>query len=149
MYSSIGQVPKGQPLIAARPVRSPHHTASTVAVVGGERSCCPARSAQRTTAYLSSTMPEFHAASWKRRASRWKTAVLPSQTRPQLDPLPCPLHACRRANPTPKGSATPNDETSQRQMERYLSRISGPLIDRVDIHVEVPPVPCSATDRQT
>ncbi|MCG8402941.1 MAG: ATP-binding protein, partial [Firmicutes bacterium] len=43
-------------------------------------------------------------------------------------------------NPTPKGDM-PDSEFSQRQMERYLSRISGPLVDRVDIHVEVPRVP--------
>ena len=43
-------------------------------------------------------------------------------------------------NPTPKGNK-PTDEFSQQQMERYLSRISGPLIDRIDIHVEVPTVP--------
>ena len=42
-------------------------------------------------------------------------------------------------NPTPKGDS-PTDEISQRQMERYLSKISGPLIERIDIHVEVPAV---------
>lgn len=41
---------------------------------------------------------------------------------------------------TQRGSK-PTDEISQRQMDRYLERISGPLIDRIDIHVEVPPVP--------
>jgi magnesium chelatase family protein len=43
-------------------------------------------------------------------------------------------------NPTPKGNSA-TDEVSQRQMEQYLSRISGPLIDRVDLHIEVPQVP--------
>lgn len=43
-------------------------------------------------------------------------------------------------NPTPRGDK-PTDEVSQRQMDRYLEKLSGPLIDRVDIHVEVPPVP--------
>jgi magnesium chelatase family protein len=42
-------------------------------------------------------------------------------------------------NPTPGGEFA-SDETSQREMDRYLARISGPLIDRVDIHVEVPRV---------
>ncbi|HRP61778.1 MAG TPA: ATP-binding protein, partial [Phycisphaerales bacterium] len=43
-------------------------------------------------------------------------------------------------NPTPRGNMA-DDETSRREMERYLSRLSGPLIDRIDIHVEVPAVP--------
>jgi magnesium chelatase family protein len=42
-------------------------------------------------------------------------------------------------NPTPKGDMA-RDEASQREMQRYLARISGPLIDRVDLHVEVPAV---------
>ena len=41
---------------------------------------------------------------------------------------------------TPKGDK-PTDDVSQRQMDRYLAKISGPLIDRIDLHVEVPPVP--------
>ncbi len=41
---------------------------------------------------------------------------------------------------TPKGD-TPSDEVSSRQMERYLAKLSDPLIDRIDLHVEVPPVP--------
>jgi magnesium chelatase family protein len=43
-------------------------------------------------------------------------------------------------NPTPKGEMA-SDEYSQRAMEKYLSKISGPLIDRIDIHIEVPAVP--------
>jgi magnesium chelatase family protein len=43
-------------------------------------------------------------------------------------------------NPTPRGTAG-SDEASRKQMERYLGRLSGPLIDRIDLHVEVPAVP--------
>jgi magnesium chelatase family protein len=43
-------------------------------------------------------------------------------------------------NPTPKGTM-PDTDQGRREMERYLARVSGPLIDRVDIHVEVPAVP--------
>ena len=43
-------------------------------------------------------------------------------------------------NPTPKGDK-PSDDFSQKQMERYLSKLSGPMIDRIDIHVDVPRIP--------
>ncbi len=141
VYSSIGQVPKGQPLIAARPVRSPHHTASSVAVVGGGTIPRPGEvSLAHHGVLFLDEMPEF------------SRAVLETLRQPLEDShvtiarahgsvrFPARFMLVAAMNPTPKGAA-PNDEASQRQMDRYLSRISGPLIDRVDIHVEVPPVP--------
>ncbi len=141
IYSTIGQVPKGQPLIAARPVRSPHHTASSVAVVGGGAIPRPGEvSLAHHGVLFLDEMPEF------------SRAVLETLRQPLEDShvtiarahgsvrFPARFMLVAAMNPTPKGAA-PNDEASQRQMDRYLSRISGPLIDRVDIHVEVPPVP--------
>jgi len=141
IYSAIGQVPKGQPLIAARPVRSPHHTASSVAVVGGGTIPRPGEvSLAHHGILFLDEMPEF------------SRAVLETLRQPLEDShvtiarahgsvrFPARFMLVAAMNPTPKGAA-PNDEASQRQMDRYLSRISGPLIDRVDIHVEVPAVP--------
>jgi magnesium chelatase family protein len=141
IYSAIGQVPKGQPLIATRPVRSPHHTASSVAVVGGGTIPRPGEvSLAHHGVLFLDEMPEF------------SRAVLETLRQPLEDShvtiarahgsvrFPARFMLVAAMNPTPKGAA-PNDEASQRQMDRYLSRISGPLIDRVDIHVEVPPVP--------
>jgi len=141
IYSSVGQVPKGQSLIAARPVRSPHHTASSVAVVGGGTIPRPGEvSLAHHGVLFLDEMPEF------------SRAVLETLRQPLEDShvtiarahssirFPASFMLVAAMNPTPKGAA-PNDETSQRQMDRYLSRISGPLIDRVDIHVEVPAVP--------
>ncbi len=141
IYSAIGQVPKGQPLIAMRPVRSPHHTASSVAVVGGGTIPRPGEvSLAHHGVLFLDEMPEF------------SRAVLETLRQPLEDShvtiarahgsvrFPARFMLVAAMNPTPKGAA-PNDEASQRQMDRYLSRISGPLIDRVDIHVEVPPVP--------
>ena len=48
---------------------------------------------------------------------------------------------------TPKGDK-PTDEVSQREMDRYMAKLSGPLIDRIDIHVEVPPVPFTQLSNQ-
>ena len=54
--------------------------------------------------------------------------------------FPAQFQLVAAMNPTPKGDK-PTDDASQRQMDRYLAKISGPLIDRIDLHVEVPPVP--------
>jgi magnesium chelatase family protein len=141
IYSTIGQVPKGQPLVTTRPVRSPHHTASSVAVVGGGTIPRPGEvSLAHHGVLFLDEMPEF------------SRAVLETLRQPLEDShvtiarahgsvrFPARFMLVAAMNPTSKG-ASPHDEASQRQMDRYLSRISGPLIDRVDIHVEVPPVP--------
>ncbi len=141
VYSAVGQVPKGQPLVTARPVRSPHHTASSVAVAGGGAIPRPGEvSLAHHGVLFLDEMPEF------------SRGVLETLRQPLEDShvtiarahgsvrFPARFMLVAAMNPTPKGNA-PNDEASQRQMDRYLSRISGPLIDRIDIHIEVPPVP--------
>ncbi|MEM9916022.1 MAG: YifB family Mg chelatase-like AAA ATPase [Planctomycetota bacterium] len=141
IYSAVGQVPKGQSLMTARPVRSPHHTASPVAVVGGGVIPRPGEvSLAHHGVLFLDEMPEF------------PRAVLETLRQPLEDGdvtiaraqgsirFPARFMLVAAMNPTPKGSK-PTDEVSQRAMDKYMAKISGPLIDRVDIHVEVPPVP--------
>ncbi len=141
IYSSIGQAPRDKPLITRRPVRSPHHTASAVALVGGGTVPRPGEvSLAHHGVLFLDEMPEF------------PRTVLETLRQPLEDGdvtiarahgsvrFPARFMLVGAMNPTPKGYK-PTDELSQKQADAYLSKISGPLIDRVDIHVEVPPVP--------
>jgi len=141
IYSAVGRVPKGQSLLTRRPVRTPHHTASAVAVVGGGTVPRPGEvSLAHHGVLFLDELPEF------------PRSVLETLRQPLEDghvtiarahgsvKFPGRFMMVGAMNPTPKGKAG-TDEVSQRQMERYLSRLSGPLVDRIDIHVEVPPVP--------
>ncbi|MEM6391738.1 MAG: YifB family Mg chelatase-like AAA ATPase [Planctomycetota bacterium] len=141
VYSAVGKAPRGQPLITARPVRAPHHTASPVAVVGGGGVPRPGEvSLAHHGVLFLDEMPEF------------PRAVLETLRQPLEDGevsiarasgsvrFPASFMLVGAMNPTPKGDM-PADEVGHKAMERYLSKLSGPLIDRVDIHVEVPPVP--------
>jgi len=140
IYSSVGQIPKGEPLVKQRPVRSPHHTASSIALIGGGAIPRPGEvSLSHHGVLFLDEMPEF------------PRPVLETLRQPLEDgdvtvarahsslKFPARFMLVAAMNPTPKGTAG-HDEFSQRQMERYLSRLSGPLIDRIDIHVEVPAV---------
>ncbi|MCC7146527.1 MAG: YifB family Mg chelatase-like AAA ATPase [Phycisphaeraceae bacterium] len=141
IFSSLGRVPPGQALMTARPVRSPHHTASGAAMIGGGIIPKPGEvsMAHHGVLFLDE-MPEF------------PRGVLETLRQPLEDGcvtiarahgslrFPARFMLVGAMNPTPKGNK-PTDPVGQREMERYLARISGPLIDRIDIHVEVPPVP--------
>lgn len=152
IYSSVGRVPRGQSLILRRPVRSPHHTASAPAIIGGGTIPRPGdvSLAHRGVLFLDE-MPEF------------SRDVLETMRQPLEDGcvtvarahgsyrFPARFMLLGALNPTPRGTMA-HDEVSHRAMERYLSKISGPLIDRIDIHVEVPAVPyrhLTARDRGT
>ena len=141
IYSSVGMVGRGQALIATRPVRTPHHTSSSVAVIGGGAVPRPGEvSLAHHGVLFLDELPEF------------PRSVLETLRQPLEDghvtiarahsalQFPARFMLVGAMNPTPKGTK-PTDEISQRQMEKYLSRLSGPLIDRIDIHVEVPAVP--------
>ena len=141
IFSSVGQIPKGQPLITKRPIRTPHHTASSVAIIGGGIVPRPGEVslAHHGVLFLDET-PEF------------PRQVLETLRQPLEDgrvtiarahssiQFPARFMLVAAMNPTPKGNK-PTDQISQREMQKYLAKISGPLIDRIDIHVEVPPVP--------
>ncbi len=140
IYSAVGQVPPGQALLTARPVRSPHHTASPVAVVGGGTHPRPGEvSLAHHGVLFLDEMPEF------------PRAVLETLRQPMEDNqvtiarahgtvrFPAQFQLVAAMNPHPKGDK-PANEIGQRQMDRYLAKISGPLVDRIDLHVEVPAV---------
>jgi len=141
IYSAAGQLRPGQALITTRPVRTPHHTASSAAIVGGGIVPRPGEIslAHRGVLFLDE-LPEF------------PRNVLETLRQPLEDDcvtvarshstvrFPASFMLVAAMNPTPQGEVEPG-EVGRRQMERYLSRLSGPLLDRVDMHVEAPAVP--------
>jgi len=141
IYSTVGLIPRAEPLVTRRPVRTSHHTSSGVAMIGGGSVPRPGEVslAHRGVLFLDE-MPEF------------PRNVLETLRQPIEDgrvsiarahislSFPSRFMLVAAMNPTPKGDK-PSGLISERQMQRYLSRISRPLLDRIDIHVEVPTVP--------
>lgn len=141
IYSAIGQVPKGDSLISKRPVRTPHHTASSMAIIGGGAVPKPGE-----------VSLAHHGVLFLDEAPEFPRQVLETLRQPLEDGqvtiarvhsslrFPARFMLILAMNPTPKGD-NPSDELSHRKMQRYLSKLSTPLIDRIDIHIEVPRVP--------
>jgi len=145
VYSAAGQLPVTEDgelgLITVRPVRAPHHSASAPALIGGGATPKPGEiSLAHHGVLFLDELPEF------------PRQVLETLRQPLEDRsvtiarahssvrFPASFMLVAAMNPTPKGHM-PTDQASQREMDRYLSRISGPLLDRIDIHVEAPAVP--------
>lgn len=141
IYSAAGVLPPGISLITSRPVRSPHHTASPPAIVGGGQVPRPGEIslAHRGVLFLDE-LPEF------------PRDVLETLRQPMEDHavtiarshgsvrFPASFMLVAAMNPTPKGHVEAG-EVGRRAMDKYLSRLSGPLLDRIDLHVEAPAVP--------
>lgn len=141
IYSAAGQLPTGQGLITSRPVRSPHHSASLPALVGGGMVPKPGEiSLAHLGVLFLDELPEFD------------RDVLEALRQPLEDhrvsiarahssvTFPASVMLVAAMNPTPKGDVSPG-EVGKRAMERYLEKLSGPLLDRIDMHVEAPAVP--------
>jgi len=141
IYSSVGKVPENHGLITTRPVRSPHHTASAPAIVGGGSVARPGdvSLAHRGILFLDE-MPEFNRDVLETLRQPLEDGCVTVARASGSVRFPARFMLVAAMNPTPKGS-TPTDEYGRRAMDRYLARISGPLIDRIDIHIEVPAVP--------
>jgi len=141
IYSAAGQLPPGAPLITSRPVRTPHHTASAAAIVGGGIVPRPGEIslAHRGVLFLDE-LPEFPRNVLETLRQPMEDHVVTIARSHSTVRFPATFMLVAAMNPTPKGNVEPG-EVGRRQMEHYLSRLSGPLLDRVDIHVEAPAVP--------
>lgn len=141
IFSCIGAVPKGQPLITQRPVRAPHHTASSAALIGGGMIPRPGEvSLAHHGVLFLDEMPEFPRYVLETLRQPLEDHVVTIARAHSTVRFPSRFMLIAAMNPTPKGDMS-GSEHDQRSMQRYLSKISGPLIDRIDIHIEVPRVP--------
>ncbi|GIW99962.1 MAG: magnesium chelatase [Pirellulaceae bacterium] len=145
IYSSLGRLKPGQPLMAVRPFRSPHHTISNAGLVGGGSPPAPGEiSLAHNGVLFLDELPEFDRRTLEvmRQPLEDRTVTISRALRSTTFPANFMLVAA--LNPCPCGFRTDprrNCSCSQPQIERYMQRISGPLLDRIDIHIEVPAVP--------
>lgn len=142
VHSVAGLLRSGQGLVSVRPFRAPHHTASDAGLVGGGN---PPRPGETSLAHAGvlflDELPEFRRSALEALRQPLEDAVITigrarlSLTYPArfmliaaMNPCPCGFHGsgCGRCVCTPT------------QVERYIARVSGPLLDRIDIHIEVP-----------
>lgn len=145
IHSVVGILKSGQSLLATRPFRSPHHTLSDVAMVGGGQFPKPGEvSLAHNGVLFLDELPEF-----KRNvlevlrqpledATVTISRALSSITYPASIMLVSSMNPCFcgfAGHPQHSCSCTPA------QVDRYRKKVSGPLLDRIDIHVEVPAVP--------
>ncbi len=145
VYSAAGKSPRanGSPagLVTKRAVRSPHHTASASAVIGGGVIPKPGEItlAHHGVLFLDE-LPEFPRAVLDTLRQPLEDGCVTIARAHSAVRFPASFMLVAAMNPTPKGSM-PGTAAEMREMQKYLSRLSGPLVDRIDIHVEVPAVP--------
>lgn len=142
IYSAMGMLPDGIALLDQRPVRTPHHSATAQALVGGGTIPRPGECSMAHNGILFlDELPEF---------SRYVLEML----RQPLEggevtiarvhgsvKFPARFMLVAAMNPTFSGHTEGPTRGGAKMNDKYLSKLSGPLLDRIDIHVEVPAVP--------
>jgi magnesium chelatase family protein len=144
IYSVAGKLPPGSMLIARRPFRSPHHTISDMALVGGGGIPQPGEiSLAHNGVLFLDELPEFKRTVLEvMRQPMEERKVNISRAKMAID-FPARFMLLASMNPCPCGFYNhPERECScpPGAVQKYLNKISGPLLDRIDLHVEVTPV---------
>lgn len=143
IYSISGQLgAQSRGLISLRPFRSPHHTASSVALVGGGSDPRPGEItlAHRGVLFLDE-FPEFHRDVLESLRQPLEDGIINVSRAAKTISFPAKFMLIAAQNPCPCGMFGDLARTcvcSPSQFLRYRKRISGPLVDRIEIHVEVP-----------
>jgi len=144
IYSIAGLLTSSNPLISTLPFRSPHHSASGVALVGGGRNPRPGEIslAHRGVLFLDE-LPEFSRAVLENLRQPLEDGVITVARANGSSTFPARFILVASQNPCPCGYASDPDKPctcSMLQISKYQKKISGPLLDRIDLHIEVPRV---------
>ncbi len=141
IHSIAGLLPPGQAIITRRPFRSPHHTVSDVGLVGGGANPAPGEvSLAHNGVLFLDELPEFRRSALEAlRQPLEDGKICVSRAAGSLI-FPARVMLIAAMNPTPDGKMPGESRSSPLEIRRYLDRISGPLLDRIDMHVEVPAV---------
>ncbi len=145
IYSVAGKLPQGMGLIHVRPFRAPHHTISDVALIGGGNIPRPGEvSLSHRGVLFLDEFPEYKKSTLEvlRQPLEDGTVSIARASQSVTFPAACMLIAAM--NPCPcgyHGDKTHTCQCSAQQISKYAGKLSGPLLDRIDLHIEVPAVP--------
>jgi magnesium chelatase family protein len=145
IYSSVGRLQPGQPLLARRPYRAPHHTISEAGLVGGGNPPVPGEiSLSHNGILFLDELPEFNRRTLEVLRQPLEDGTVTISRALHATTFPADMMLVAALNPCPCGFR--NDPRREchctiPQIEKYMAKISGPLLDRIDIHIEVPAVP--------
>lgn len=138
IYSALGLLPDGVALMDQRPVRTPHHSATAQALVGGGSIPRPGEvSLAHHGILFLDELPEFQRYVLEMLRQPLEGGDVTVARVNGSVKFPAKFMLVAAMNPTASGYAA----TDSRARDKYLSKLSGPLLDRIDIHVEVPSVP--------
>jgi len=145
IYSSLGRLASGESLLTVRPFRDPHHTISDAGMVGGGTIPRPGEisMAHHGVLFLDE-LPEFNRKSLEVLREPLEKGQVTISRAAMATTFPARFILVASMNPCPCGyMGDPKHECkcSPMQVEKYMGKISGPLLDRIDLHVEVPAVP--------
>jgi magnesium chelatase family protein len=145
IYSALGLLSAGQPLLATRPFRAPHHTISEAGLVGGRSVPMPGEiSLAHHGVLFLDELPEFNRRTLEVLRQPLEDGTVTISRARSTTRFPAAFMLVAAFNPCPcgyRGDPRRDCQCTAPQVEKYMSKISGPLLDRIDIHLEVPAVP--------
>lgn len=145
VHSIAGKLPSGQPIVITRPFRSPHHTVSAVGLTGGGSNPKPGEiSLAHHGVLFLDELPEFHKDALEILRQPLEEGAVTITRASGTYSYPCDVMLVASMNPCPCGYYGDKSHActcTPRQIKRYLGKVSGPLLDRIDLHIEVMAVP--------